>query len=136
MAQFCSAGVRSLKSVLIVDDDADIRDMLRELFAMEGYLVATARNGRDALEQLHDGEAPDLILLDLMMPVMDGWQFRAEQQRDPHLAPIPVVILSAVHNASERAAGLGAVACMQKPVEFDELIQTAERERHRPATAS
>ena len=123
------AGVSQLKSILIVDDDADVREMLSQFFAIEGYDVATARNGKDALDQLRTGHQTDLILLDLMMPVMDGWQFRMEQQRDPQLAPIPVVVLSAVYNARERAALLGAVDYMQKPVEFDKLIETAERHR-------
>jgi CheY-like chemotaxis protein len=122
-------GVSPLKSILIVDDDADVREMLSQFFAIEGYSVATARNGKDALDQLRTGQQADLILLDLMMPVMDGCQFRVEQQRDPELAPIPVVVLSAVYNARERAALLGAVDYMQKPVEFDKLIETAERYR-------
>jgi CheY-like chemotaxis protein len=125
-------GASLLKSILIVDDDADVREMLSQFFSIEGYEVATARNGQEALEQLRQGQLADLILLDLMMPVMDGWQFRMEQQRDPHLAPIPVVVLSAVYNARERAALLGAVDYMQKPVEFDKLIETAERHRRIP----
>ncbi len=127
-------GADLLKSILIVDDDVDVREMLSQFFSIEGYTVATARNGQDALEQLRKGQQADLILLDLMMPVMDGWQFRVEQQRDPNLASIPVVVLSAVYNARERAAMLGAVDYMQKPVEFDKLIETAER--HRRVTPS
>ncbi len=122
-------GARLLKSILIVDDDADVREMLCQFFTIEGYSVATAQNGREALDKLRSGAGADLILLDLMMPVMDGWQFRVEQQRDPRLAGIPVVVLSAVYNARERAGLLGAVDYMQKPVEFDKLIETAERHR-------
>ncbi|MGE5359086.1 MAG: response regulator [Bacteroidales bacterium] len=118
-----------MKSILIVDDDADVREMLCQFFTIEGYSVATARNGKEALDKLRSGSSADLILLDLMMPVMDGWQFRLEQQRDPVLAGIPVVVLSAVYNARERAGLLGAVDYMQKPVEFDKLIETAERHR-------
>ncbi len=129
MAQAVPIGAALLKSILIVDDDADVREMLGQFFAIEGYSVATAGNGQEALDRLREGQLADLILLDLMMPVMDGWQFRVEQQRDPRLAPIPVVVLSAVYNARERAAMLGAVDYMQKPVEFDKLIETAERHR-------
>jgi len=133
MAHAIAIGAPLLKSILIVDDDADVRDMLGQFFAIEGYNVATAGNGREALDQLrHADQLADLILLDLMMPVMDGWQFRMEQQRDPRLASIPVVVLSAVYNARERAALLGAVDYMQKPVEFDKLIETAERCRRVP----
>lgn len=132
MAHAFSFGAAVLKSILIVDDDADVREMLSQFFAIEGYSVVTAANGREALDHLHHGDLADLILLDLMMPVMDGWQFRAEQQRDPKLARIPVVVLSAVYNARERAAQLGAVDYMQKPVEFDKLIETAERHRRLP----
>ncbi len=133
MAHAIGLGAPLLKSILIVDDDADVREMLGQFFAIEGYAVATAGNGREALEQLRRAEhLADLILLDLMMPVMDGWQFRLEQQRDPRLASIPVVVLSAVYNARERAALLGAVDYMQKPVEFDKLIETAERHRRVP----
>jgi CheY-like chemotaxis protein len=128
MAPLRAFGVRLLKSILIVDDDADVREMLSQFFSIEGYTVATAQNGRDALDKLHSRQV-DLILLDLMMPVMDGWQFRMEQQRDTQLADIPVVVLSAVYNARERAGLLGAVDYMQKPVEFDKLIETAERYR-------
>ncbi len=130
MAHAIRFGAPLLKSILIVDDDADVREMLGQFFAIEGYSVATAGNGREALDQLrHADRLADLILLDLMMPVMDGWQFRMEQQRDPRLASIPVVVLSAVYNARERAALLGAVDYMQKPVEFDKLIEAAERYR-------
>jgi CheY-like chemotaxis protein len=129
MSALSAFGARLLKSILIVDDDADVREMLSQFFSIEGYSVATARNGKDALDTLRQGADVDLILLDLMMPVMDGWQFRVEQQRDPKLAGIPVVVLSAVYNARERAGLLGAVDYMQKPVEFDKLIETAERHR-------
>jgi CheY-like chemotaxis protein len=132
MAYMYRTGAALLKSILIVDDDADVREMLSQFFSIEGYRVTTAGNGQEALDQLRHGQATDLILLDLMMPVMDGWQFRMEQQRDPELAPIPVVVLSAVYNARERAALLGAVDYMQKPVEFDKLIETAERHRRTP----
>src|SRR5262245_62354165 len=82
--------------VLIVEDDADLRDMMAQLLSMQGFKAATVANGREALDYLRSGSRPDLILLDLMMPVMDGWEFRRQQVADPELAGVPVVILSAV----------------------------------------
>jgi CheY-like chemotaxis protein len=110
-----------VKPVLIVDDDADVREVLGQFLALEGFSVETARNGREALERLHRGERPGLILLDLMMPVMDGCSFRAEQARDPQIAAIPVVVISAVHDASQRASKMGVEGWMMKPLEFDRL---------------
>ncbi|WP_242344612.1 response regulator [Anaeromyxobacter terrae] len=87
--------MRSRGAILIVEDDPDIREALAEALGCEGYDVALAENGQDALDVLHDGPRPDVILLDLLMPVMSGWQFRQEQLADPALAGIPVVIVSA-----------------------------------------
>src|SRR5262245_24697691 len=82
--------------ILIVEDDADLRDMMAQLLTLEGFKTETVANGRDALEYLQKGDPPDLILLDLMMPVMDGWEFRRRQREDPALANVPVVVLSAL----------------------------------------
>src|SRR4051794_32625764 len=79
--------------VLVVEDDASIRDALAQLLASEGYAVDTSENGARALDRLRSAAAPDVIVLDLRMPVMDGWQFRAEQRRDPDLASIPVIAI-------------------------------------------
>src|SRR5689334_24744520 len=68
--------------VLIVEDDEDLREMMAQLLTLEGFQTATVANGREALEYLHEASAPDVILLDLMMPVMDGWEFRRQQQAD------------------------------------------------------
>src|SRR6266496_6722379 len=81
--------------ILLVEDDRSIRDVLRAILEEEGYAVTTAENGRRALEHLRSGGAPDLIVLDLRMPIMDGWQFRAMQKADPVLATIPVLAVSA-----------------------------------------
>ena len=116
-----------VKWILIVDDDPDVRDVLQQFLTLEGYKVCTATNGLKALERLHKGPKPGLILLDLMMPVMDGFAFRAEQRRDPALAPIPVVIITAVHDAKRSAATLGINEWMSKPVEFDRLVGVASR---------
>ncbi len=118
---------RSVKSILIVEDDDVLRDTLSLMLQEEGYRVAGAANGQEAIDRLRGGEPVDLILLDLMMPVKDGWQFRAEQREDPALACIPVVIISADCNAEQNANDLGAADCLQKPVEFDSLLDKLGR---------
>jgi CheY-like chemotaxis protein len=108
--------------VLIVEDDADLREMMAQLLSLEGFKSATVANGREALEYLHDGrEKPDVILLDLMMPVMDGWEFRRKQQADPTVADVPVIVLSALDQS--RAADVDAQAFLKKPLDFDRLLQ-------------
>ncbi len=107
--------------VLIIEDDADLREMMAQLLNIEGFHAATAANGRDALEYLRRSAPPDLILLDLMMPVMDGWEFRRVQQHDPDLANVPVVILSALDRS--RAGDLEPAAFLKKPLDFDHLLQ-------------
>ena len=86
---------RSPELILVVDDDASIRAAMRELLETEGYDVTEAANGLAALGKLRAGLRPAVILLDLMMPVMDGWDLRTEQLRDPELAAIPVLIVTA-----------------------------------------
>jgi CheY-like chemotaxis protein len=105
------------RTILVVDDDRDVRNVLTLLLQAEGYRVATAANGRDALDYLNRGGHPDLILLDLMMPVMDGFRFRYAQQQDPDLARIPVVVVSACSEADS----LG-VTHVPKPVPFEQLL--------------
>jgi CheY-like chemotaxis protein len=106
--------------VLIVEDDADLREMMAQLLTLEGYRATTVANGRDALEYLHKGDTPEIILLDLMMPVMDGWEFRRRQTEDPALARVPVVVLSALDPS--RAADLNGAAFLKKPLDFDRLL--------------
>jgi CheY-like chemotaxis protein len=119
------------RAVLVVEDDSDIRFGLGVLLEDEGYKAITAANGRQALALLRAmPELPGLILLDLIMPEMDGWEFRAEQRRDPELASIPVMILSAEADLALHTAKLGAVGVMQKPVQAEELL--AEIKRHCP----
>lgn len=114
--------------VMVVDDDPDILDALQEVLAEDGYKVVVACNGHDAFRELQNGTMPHLILLDLMMPVMDGWQFRALQKRDPVLSRIPVVVLSAYRRPRrEEADPLDAVAYLPKPVKLDELLNTVRR---------
>jgi CheY-like chemotaxis protein len=106
-------------TVLVVEDDAAIREVLAEGLEEAGYRVTTAENGQKALADLRAAPTPDVIVLDLMMPVMDGWEFRVEQKKDPRLAPIPVVVLSA--NASTKARAIDAAAFIGKPPSPDSV---------------
>jgi len=111
--------------VLVVEDDATLRDVLAPLLEGEGYQVSVAPNGRDALERLHKESPPDVIILDLKMPVMDGWEFRSIQKDDPKLGLIPVVALSADHTPP--AVAISAQAYLHKPVDLNDLLTTIER---------
>ena len=95
--------------------------MMAQLLSIEGYSAATVANGREALAYLHTAPKPHLILLDLMMPVMDGWEFRRQQQADPDIARVPVIVLSALDPG--RAAKVNAAAFLKKPLDFDRLLQ-------------
>src|SRR3954466_14273319 len=110
-----------MADVLIVEDDPDIREDLAELLRSRGYEVATARNGREALDALRDGEHPRVILLDLMMPVMNGWDFRTQMLQDAALAPIPVVLLSGAADVQQHAAALHAADFVTKPIKLERL---------------
>jgi CheY-like chemotaxis protein len=122
-------------TVLVVEDDFDLCDALVPILEYEGHRVVSAANGREALDRLQTMPRPSVILLDLMMPVMDGEQFRAEQLRDPSLASIPVVVLSAHAQAEERAARIGAVACLRKPLDIDVLLDQVRRSSEPPLSA-
>jgi CheY-like chemotaxis protein len=111
--------------ILIVDDDMDVREVLGELLADEGYETRMCSNGRVALDLLRSGARPRLILLDLMMPEMDGWQFRAEQLRDAALCAIPVVVMTASRGIDRD--DLGGAEVLQKPVGLGEILDAVER---------
>ncbi|HEY1250648.1 MAG TPA: response regulator [Thermoanaerobaculia bacterium] len=117
-------------SVLVVDDDAAVREGLLEFLRDEGYEALGAENGRRALDLLEGGEAPRLILLDLRMPVMDGWQFLAERARRAY--PMPVVLLSGLSFIND-APGVADFLC--KPVNFEKLRDCLDRFCGRPAPA-
>lgn len=115
--------------VLIVDDDFAIRESLAELLAEEGYLAAAAANGRDALAKLdEDGPWPCLIVLDLMMPVMNGESFRELQLRIPELARIPTIVVTADHRVESRTEPMKVQASLQKPIDIERFID-AVRDR-------
>jgi two-component system response regulator MprA len=118
--------------VLVVDDDALIRDTLATALSDEGYAVRVATDGLAALQTLHEW-LPDLIVLDLMMPVMDGVAFRTAQRTLDSAANIPVIILSAAHNIHARVSGIGATAVLPKPFDLGILLDTVERAMHPPA---
>lgn len=108
--------------ILIADDDADLRESLRLLLELHGHSVEEARNGAEALQQLDPSHPPCVIVLDLMMPVMDGWQFRREQLQNPALADIPVLVISAVPSHMQRPGDLGARRVFSKPFDYDDLL--------------
>jgi CheY-like chemotaxis protein len=117
--------------ILIVDDDAGIRQLLTLFLQHKGYAVDCATNGAEALEHLeHNQTLPQLLLLDLMMPVMDGAEFRQVQQQDPRLATIPVVVISAAENIQVQALALTADAYLPKPIDFDTLLVLVEQYCH------
>jgi two-component system chemotaxis response regulator CheY len=123
-------------SILVVEDDADIRTALSSILGEEGYAVSCASDGCEALELLRAGLRPDAILLDLMMPVMSGPEFRAKQLEDPLLAAIPIVILTADGRITEVARALGAAAAFAKPFELGDLLETVARLRTPGGTAA
>jgi two-component system response regulator MprA len=114
--------------VLIVDDDADILDAIGMVLEGAGQAASYATDGADALRQLRTSEQlPRLILLDVMMPVMNGLEFRAEQAREPRLAAIPVVLLSGDVNIAAKAKSMGVAGWLRKPVDLDTLLATIGR---------
>lgn len=114
------------KCVLIVDDDPDICDTMKMFLECHGYRVVTAEGGAAALDKLRGGEDPCLILLDLMMPGMNGAELRQELLRDPRFAAIPVVIVSAAGDIAARAGAMGLEG-LTKPINMDVLLATLER---------
>ena len=114
------------KVVMIVEDDSDVRESIVEVLEDNEYRVLGAANGKDALEQLRTGERPCVILLDMMMPIMDGWEFRTKQQQDPELNEIPIVVLTAHANIEEATSGMAAAASLRKPVKLDSLLATVD----------
>lgn len=115
---------RRREGVFVIEDNADILQAIVQVLEDEGHAVRAAANGREALAMLRaaDTPLPRVILLDLMMPVMDGWAFRAEQVAEPTLADVPVIVLTADGNAAEKAAQLGCAGGLRKPVDLVTLL--------------
>jgi CheY-like chemotaxis protein len=108
--------------ILVVDDDEGALEALSDILEYEGYAVSRAKNGLEAYESLERSDAghPQLIILDLLMPVMDGWEFRSRQLQNPLIAKIPVLVVTAIG----ATAGIEATALMHKPVDVDALLRT------------
>jgi CheY-like chemotaxis protein len=113
--------------VLVVDDDYAVLDAMKEILEDEGYEVSVAANGLEALKELAQAPRPGVILLDLMMPVMNGWEFREKQLEDEGLAAIPTIIVTAHNKPEVNAAELKAAASIRKPVTPEMLLETVGR---------
>jgi CheY-like chemotaxis protein len=117
---------RHFKKILIIDDNQEIRLALADLLVNEGYSVMTARNGQDGLEHLlKEREQPDLILLDMKMPIKDGGQFLQEQCQLPEISHIPVVVISG-EMTLEELRNLPVRSCVQKPFNWIEVVETVK----------
>jgi len=112
-------------TILVVDDDAAVRGTIARCLGFEGFAIVQASNGREALFQLRTGCGAAAILLDLRMPVMDGWAFRRAQRSDPSIAHIPVIILSGAD--ADRFPELDAVAAFEKPVAVSQIVGILRR---------
>ena len=111
------------KRILLIDDNPVTREAISMILAAAGYCVALASNGADALARLREHRLPDLILLDLAMPVLDGQHFRRQQQQDQAIASVPIIVFSGAERAEEEAALLGAAGCLHKPVDPGRLLE-------------
>ena len=121
--------------MLLVDDTAEVRAFVLDLLSDEGYAVAAVANGQEALAYLQRAtQLPCLILLDLHMPIMNAWDFRAAQLLDPRLAQIPVVLYSAARDLARMAIELGAVGALPKTIDIEEIL-TVVRQYCTPGSA-
>lgn len=113
---------QQIHPVLVVEDENDIRELMAAILESAGYTVSVARHGAEALAYLKGGSRPCIILLDLMMPVMDGWTFYSEKQKDPEIAAIPILVVSAVDRQDPRNGVMKAVAHLPKPLDIGNLL--------------
>jgi len=118
------------KTILVVYDDLEIRETIKDVLEEEGYRVDLAANGAEALAHLRtvdgSGAYPSLILLDLMMPEMNGWQFCDEQKKDPRLAIIPVLVISAA-SVNEKKGSIAGHPFLKKPIELSRLLEAVAK---------
>jgi two-component system, chemotaxis family, chemotaxis protein CheY len=114
------------RRVLLIEDDAAVLEATGEVLSDEGYVVLAAANGQEALSSVN-GRLPDVVLLDLMMPVMNGWQFVQEFRKLPGAGEIPLIVLSAGRDVVESAEALGAVDYLIKPFDISELLEKVAR---------
>ena len=119
-----SAANQECQTILVIDDDLPIRDSLRDLLEIEGFRVILAEDGRRGIEAIRDGLRPHLILLDLMMPNMNGWEFLTARQADILLSSIPVVVISAY---LERFQGFPVCGRLNKPIDVTQLLRVVKR---------
>lgn len=112
------------RSILVVEDDEDIRSIVVDLLESEGYQTKSASNGQEALELLKEIAKPCLVLLDMMMPIIDGRTFLDKVMHDAFLAPIPVVVVSAIADKSNTQ---GAVGFLKKPIDIEVVLKLVER---------
>lgn len=118
---------RRLRTILVVEDDHDLRRLTTQLLREAGYFVEGAADGVEALDRLRSTGAISLIVLDLNMPRMNGFEFRERQQADPTLASIPVIAVTAYGQLAEQVARLGPVPCLKKPFDHEELLAMIDR---------
>jgi CheY-like chemotaxis protein len=116
------SGAAGAGRVLVVDDDPDVLEVMRVVLECAGHAVETATDGRQALDTLRRDGHVCVILLDLMMPVADGWWFRAEVARDAGLARIPIVVVSGAGLDPEQEAALGCAGFLRKPIDVTTLV--------------
>jgi CheY-like chemotaxis protein len=129
-------GPQAHDTILVVEDEADIRETLALVLEAEGFEVATASDGTEALHYLRECPPPCLILLDLMMPGMNGWEFRRQQRQDAALAKIPVLIVSAVADQPGAAPALDAADFLKKPLDIPTLLAKVDRHCQRIEVSS
>jgi len=119
--------VEKLKNILIIDDEYDIRETLKDILEVSGYRVITAAHGEAGLKALEDEEKPGLIFLDLMMPRMNGFEFMERKDATPEYREIPVVVISADSAAETKAKSMNVNGCLKKPIHLDSLLEVAQK---------